>query len=116
MAAGRSCPLTMFLVISKGTIEIKEGIPSLKDMQNLVGIPGQPAYIEVVSREFTDPAIDLVCDDEFLYKGCQATCITPRKRHVLHGQVLAVASNEEGETIGLTQPQIKLVKQQLILV
>lgn len=54
-----------WLVNSKG-LEIIESAEMLAiaEMQNLVGNPGESAYIEVASyNSFSDQAISLICDD-----------------------------------------------------
>ncbi|MEG4197377.1 DUF3846 domain-containing protein, partial [Microcoleus sp. Pol12A5] len=61
------------------------------------------------------PNIDLICDEEFLHKQLPLTCITTRSI-ALCGQVIAVASTEDGETIGLTEAQFQLVATNLSLV
>ena len=106
----------MFLVIQNGKYQEINEDPNLKIMQNCVGIPGKPAYIGMATNEFSDPHIDLVFDEEFLFKNLSPTCITPRTRNVLHGVVLAVAnkvSNEGVDTVGLTPEQAKIIKDEL---
>ena len=109
----------MFLVIQNGEYqEIQEKL-SLKVMQHWVGIPGEFAYIDIARGQFSDPNIDLVFDEEFLFKGLQPTCMTPRTKNVLHGVVLAVGckiGGEGAETVGLTPEQVKTVKNELAIV
>lgn len=88
---------------------------ALADLQNLVGIEGETACIEYVRHQFSDPNIDLICDEEFLFKELPLTCITPR-RIALCGSVIIAASTEDGETIGLTETQFQLVAANLTLV
>jgi len=67
-----------WLVNSKG-LEIIEWAEmlTLAEMQKLVGNPGESAYIEVASyNSFSDKAISLICDDEFLRKEINPTCKT----------------------------------------
>ena len=105
----------MFLIINDSKLEVKPGVPTLTEMQNLVGIPDEPAYIEIVGNQFSDPCIDLVCDDEFLLKRCQPTCCTST-RQIIHGQVLAVGVNlNNAETIELTETQVEIVKRELMI-
>jgi hypothetical protein len=87
----------------------------LNQMQNLVGIQGEPAYIEYVRYQFSDPNIDLICDEEFLHKELPVTCIT-RRSIALCGSVIAAAVTEDGETIGLTEAQFQLVLANLTVV
>ncbi|MEG5087979.1 MULTISPECIES: DUF3846 domain-containing protein [unclassified Microcoleus] len=95
-------------------LEVAEKL-QLADLQNRVGIEGEDAYIEYVRYQFTDPNIDLICDEEFLDKQLPLTCIT-RQSIALRGQVIAAASTEAGETIGLTEAQFQLVATNLTLV
>jgi len=88
-------------------LEVEEKL-ELADLQNRVGVEGEAAFIEYVRNQFPDPAIDLICDDEFLFKELPLTCIT-RRSIALCGQVIAAASTDEGETIGLTEAQYQLV-------
>jgi len=41
-------------------LEVEEKL-ELADLQNRVGIEGEPAFIEYVRNQFPDPAIDLIC-------------------------------------------------------
>jgi len=95
-------------------LEVAEKL-KLADLQNRAGIEGEPALIEYVRNQFSDPAIDLICDEEFLYKGLPLTCIT-RRSIALCGQVIAAAYTEDGETIGLTESQFQLVAANLTVV
>ena len=80
----------------------------LADLQNRVGVEGENAYIEYVREQFSDPTIDLICDEEFLLKELPLTCITD-KRIKLCGQIIAAACTPDGDTIGLTESQFQMV-------
>ena len=95
-------------------LEVAEKL-KLADLQNRVGVEGEEALIEYVREQFTDPDIDLICDEEFLDKQLPLTCIT-RRSIALRGQVIAAASTEDGETIGLTEAQFQLVATNLSFV
>jgi hypothetical protein len=95
-------------------LEVAEKL-QLADLQNRVGVEGEDALIEYVRDQFTDPAIDLICDEEFLCKELPFTCIT-RRSIALCGQVIAAASTDDGETIGLTEAQFQLVADNLTVV
>ncbi|MEG4242959.1 hypothetical protein QUA51_09660 [Microcoleus sp. Pol10_D6] len=95
-------------------LEVAEKL-QLADLQNRVGIEGEDAYIEYVRYQFPDPKIDLICDEEFSFKELPLTCIT-RRSIALSGQVIAAASTDDGETIGLTETQFQLVATNLIWV
>ena len=108
-----------YVLIGSDSIEVLESkeMLTLKEMQNLVGIEGEPAYIEVASyRSFSDKSLAMICDDEFLMKGCQPTCITI-EGHVVQGQVLVLGTNKAEEDFGLlSQQQVEIVKSQIRLV
>ena len=116
-----------YVLINSAGIEVRASkeMLTLKEMQNLVGIEGQPAYIEVASyRSFFDKSlatkpsgrIAMICDDEFLLKECQPTCIT-MEGNVIHGQVLVLGTNKAAEDFGLlSQRQVEIVKSQARLV
>ena len=108
-----------YVLIGSDGIEVRESkeMLTLKEMQNLVGVEGEPAYIEVASyRSFSDKSLAMICDDEFLMKGCQPTCITI-EGHVVQGQVLVLGTNKAEEDFGLlSQQQVEIVKSQARLV
>jgi hypothetical protein len=85
----------------------------IEEMQKLVGIEGEEAYIEVASyRSYSDPLIVMICDDDFLRKSCQPTCITAEGA-VIHGQVLVLAIDRATEDFGLlTLQQVEIVKRE----
>jgi hypothetical protein len=95
-------------------LEVPEKL-ELAQLQNLVGIADESALVEYVGNQFSDPTIDLICDEEFLFKELPLTCIT-RSDIRLCGQVIAAAVTEEGETIGLTEAQFQLVAANLTFV
>jgi hypothetical protein len=41
-------------------LEVEDKL-ELADLQNRVGIEGEPAFIEYVRNQFPEPAIDLIC-------------------------------------------------------
>ncbi|WP_435388765.1 DUF3846 domain-containing protein [Laspinema olomoucense] len=113
----------MFLLIQPGkvTLRTNDDELELKPMQNLVGEEGDSASVEYVYQLFSDPNIDLVCDDEFLFKSFPPTCVVGNIKNideiiVLCGNVLAVATTPDGKTIGLTQQQVDIVLDSLLVV
>ncbi|WP_333142323.1 DUF3846 domain-containing protein [Microcoleus sp. B13-B6] len=84
---------------------------ALAEMQNLVGNPGESAYIEVASyNTFRDKAVSLICDDEFLMKEINPTCETGN-RDIIHGQVLIGGTSLEKEDFALlTKEQTEIIK------
>ena len=49
---------------------------TLKEMQSLVGFPGEEAFVEPVYYNYSDKPLVMLCDEDFLKKACQPTCIT----------------------------------------
>lgn len=96
-----------FLIIKPGSVLISHEQINLELMQSLV-----EGRIEIVREQFTDKSIDLVCNDEFILNGSTLTCAT-REHIFLHGTILAVAVNSEGDTIGLSDKQINIVREEL---
>ena len=90
--------------------EVNEMI-TLKMMQNLVGVEGEPACIEVASyRSYSDKSIVMICDDEFLRKDYNPTCYTI-EGNIIHGQVLVLGIDKANEDFGLlTLAQVEIVK------
>ncbi|MEG4503807.1 hypothetical protein QUA81_13160 [Microcoleus sp. F6_B4] len=101
------------LVNSTGIEEVAATeFPKLPELQKLVGIPGEEAYLEPVYQCYSDRSITILCDEEFLRKGCQPTMIIP-SRVVLQGQVLVVAIDPQIEDFCLlTQQQVEIVKRE----
>jgi Domain of unknown function (DUF3846) len=111
-------PMFYVLINSLG-IEVRESkeMLTLKEMQNLVGIEGDSAYIEVASyRSFSDKSLAMICDEEFLMKESQPTCITI-EGHVVHGQVLILGTNADQEDFDLlTSKQVEIIKSEARLI
>ncbi len=102
-------PMLYALIDRRGIhrLEIEQKL-ELADLQNRVGVEGKNALIEYVRGQFSDPTIDLICDEEFLLKGLPLTCITD-KRIKLCGQVIAAACTPDGDTVGLSEAQFQIV-------
>lgn len=102
------------LINEKGIhIHNAKKILTLKQMQNLVGIEGESAYIEVASyRSFSDLSIVMICGEEFLMKACNPTCCTG-EGIMIHGQVLILGTDATNEDFGLlTLKQTEIVKRE----
>lgn len=104
-----------YVLINCNGIEVRESekMLSLEEMQNLVGIEGEEAWIEAASyRSFSDKSIAMICDDQFVRKEYQPTCITV-EGDVIQGQVLIVGTNPEGNDFDLlSKEQVEIVKSQ----
>jgi hypothetical protein len=118
--------IMFYVLINSNGIEVRESqkMLTLKEMQNLVGIEGKSAYIEVASyQSFSDSQITMICDEEFLMKECQPTCMTMAYRpasyegNILHGQVLIVGTNAKKDDFDLlSKEQVEIVKREIKLV
>jgi len=102
------------LINDKGiSVHSSNEMLTLREMQNLVGIEGESAYIEVASyRSFSDSSIVMLCDEEFLMKACNPTCVTT-EGSIIHGQVLVLGTDAANEDFGLlTLEQTEIVKRE----
>jgi hypothetical protein len=63
--------MTRFYVLINSTgiqeVEATE-MPTVPEIQKLVGIPGEEAFFEGVYQRYSDPLIAILCDDEFLIR------------------------------------------------
>ena len=106
------------LVNSNGVSAQKaKKIPSIKQMQNLVGIPGKEAFFEVASyHSFSEPGITIFCDDNFPDQNWEPTLVT-KEGSVIHGQCIILGTNLQAEdNCLLTQRQVELIKREIRLV
>ena len=87
-----------------------------EEIQNLVGIEGEPATFEVLdSSNFSDPKIVIICDDDVEPKALKPTCVT-KKGDVIFGQVLIFGTNNSLLDLCLLNlEQVKMVKKELRL-
>lgn len=71
--------------------------------------------IRIVGKAFSDPAIDLFCDDNFLAKKLPISCIT-RSNTIFCGSVIAAACDVNSSTflLPLTETQFEIVVNELI--
>ena len=97
-------------------LETKEITNELEDLQEIVG-----GYIEIpfLSQKFLDNGIDVIINEEGkLIEGLKAEiAIVNEKRgnilDIVYGNCIFASHDEAGETIGLTEAQIHLVKDEL---
>lgn len=71
-----------YVLINCNGIKVRESekMLSLEEMQNLVGVEGKEAWIEVASyRSFSDKSITMICDDEFRIKKIPANVQDSRR-------------------------------------
>ncbi len=92
----------------------RKRILTLKQMQNLVGVEGEHAYIEIASyRSYVNESITMICDEEFLRKDFQPTCQTI-EGHILHGQVLVLATDSKTTESSFTLLTLRQVLQVIL--
>ena len=104
------------LVLSSGELKEKEIGTKLEDLQKIVG-----GYIEIpyLGDKFRDNGIDVIINEEGkLIEGLKAEiAIVDKKRgnilDIVYGNCIFASHDEEGETIGLTEDQVRIVTEEL---
>ena len=103
------------LVFSNGELQEKEIENTLESLQEIVG-----GYIEspYISNIFRENDIDIIINEEGKILTLQEEIAVIDKEKaividVLCGNCIFVSHNEQGETIGLNDEQIKIIKKEL---
>ena len=103
------------LVVSKGELQEKEMENTLESLQEIVA-----GYIEspYISNIFRENDIDIIINEEGKILTLQEEIAVIDKEKaividVLCGNCIFVSHNEQGETIGLNDEQIKIIKKEL---
>lgn len=103
------------LVFSNGELQEKEIENTLESLQEIVG-----GYIEspYISNIFRENDIDIILNEEGKILTLQEEIAVIDKKKaividVLCGNCIFVSHNEQGETIGLNDEQIKIIKKEL---
>lgn len=104
------------LVLTNGNLEAKEIANGLEALQEIVG-----GYIEIpyLGDKFLNNGIDVIINEEGkLIDGLKAEiAIVDEKRgnvlDIVYGNCIFASHDEEGETIGLNEEQIKVVTEEL---
>ena len=104
------------LVLSNGTLEIKEIKNTLEELQKIVG-----GYIEMpfVSKVFFNNKINIVINEEGKYiDGLKPEIAivnskTKQVLDVIYGNCVFASHDIEGNTIALNDKQIEIVKEEL---
>lgn len=111
--------MAFYVLVNSDGIEVRSALRmlSVKKIQELVGIEGQPAFFEVASyKSFSDPEITILCDDDFHNKNLQPVLVTGEGNTIL-GQCLIVGTNtDESDFALLRQSQVDLIKKELRLI
>lgn len=104
------------LVLSNGELKEKEIGTELEDLQEIVG-----GYIEIpfLGDKFRNNGIDVIINEEGkLIEGLKAEIAIVNEKQgtildIVYGNCIFASHDEAGETIGLTEKQIKFVKEEL---
>ena len=104
------------LVLTNNNFEVREINNTLEELQKIVG-----GYIEVpfLSETFYENGIDMIINEEGKFiEDCKPEIAvvdgeTKNVLDVVHGNCIFASHDEEGETIGLTEKQIKIVLREL---
>ena len=104
------------LVLSNGELKETEIGNDLADLQKIVG-----GYIEIpfLSHKFRDNGIDTIINEEGKFiDGLKAEIAIVDEKHgsildIVYGNCIFASHDEAGETIGLTEEQIKIVTEEL---
>jgi hypothetical protein len=104
------------LVLSNGQLEEKNIENTLEELQKIVG-----GYIEIppLSRVFAENGIDVIINEEGKFiEGLKPEIAildseTGRILDLVYGNCIFASHDEEGETVSLTEEQIKIVEEEL---
>lgn len=102
------------LVLENDELKEKEIDNDLKSLQNEVG-----GYIEIpyLSKRLADKGINLIINEEGKIQGLEKQLyVIDDKGNILdiiYGNCLFTSSNEDGDTVGLSQEQIDFLKNEL---
>ena len=104
------------LVLSNGELKETEIGTELEDLQKIVG-----GWIEIpfLSQKFLDNGIDVIINEEGkLIEGLKAEIAIVDEKHgnildIVYGNCIFASHDEAGETVGLTEKQIQIVKEEL---
>lgn len=104
------------LVLSNGNLETREIGNRLEDLQEIVG-----GYIEIpfLSETLYEKGIDVIINEEGkLIDGLkpEIAIVNEKQGNILdlvYGNCIFTSHDDEGETVGLTEEQIKVVTEEL---
>lgn len=104
------------MVLSNGELKQQDIGTGLEELQKIVG-----GYIEIpfLSRVFNDHAIDMIINEEGKFiEGLKAEIAIVDEEHgnildIVYGNCIFASHDDEGNTIGLTEEQIKVVEEEL---
>lgn len=104
------------LVLSNGELKAQDIGTELEELQKIVG-----GYIEIpfLSKVFRDNAVDMIINEEGKFiEGLKAeiAIVNEEKGNILdivYGNCIFASHDDEGNTIGLTEEQVKVVEEEL---
>lgn len=103
------------LVLENGNLEEKEIENTLESLQEIVG-----GWIEIpfLSRRFADEGIDVIINEEGKLIGLEPQIAVLQRGtfelvDLVAGNCIFASHDEYGDTIGLTDKQIKVIKEEL---
>lgn len=104
------------LVLTNGNFETREITNELEDLQKIVG-----GYIEIpfLGDKFNSNGIDVIINEEgkFIEGLKPEIAIVDESRgrilDIVYGNCIFASHDENGETIGLTENQMQIVKEEL---
>lgn len=103
------------LVLNEGNLKEQEIDNTLESLQKIVG-----GWIEIpfLSRRFADEGIDTIINEEGKLIGLKPQIAVLQRDtfklvDLVAGNCIFASHNEEGDTVGLTDEQIKIVKEEL---
>ena len=104
------------MVLSNGELKEKEIGNELEDLQKIVG-----GYIEIpfISKIFFENVIDMIINEEGKFiEGLKPEIAIVGKEtnalfDIVYGNCIFASHDEEGETIGLNEEQIGIIKEEL---
>lgn len=103
------------LVLENGMLEEKEIENTLENLQKIVG-----GWIEIpyISHRFAEEVIDVIINEEGKMIGLEPQIAVVRKDDnkildLVMGNCIFASHDEEGNTVELTDKQIKIIKEEL---
>lgn len=101
------------LLITRKEVKVVETSGHYEDLKKLIGIESP---ITITERKIGDKYYDLWVDDEGLLKSdshIQGCCLNAKE--LLMGNIIILSSNEQGESIGLSNSDIENIKKHIMV-
>ena len=105
--------ITAYIVNKNGSHSIKNIENNLETYYSIIDCD----TIDIVSRRFAGRYLDVICDDcGLLTDNPVATAVDTGYHPMLVGTLIIVRHNEEGETISLTEEDLKAIRKSVAMV